>query len=72
MMELDLGTWIRFAIWLAIGAIIYVTYAIRNSKERYRHLTPTTQNTVAVVAKATEDVKEEVPAEDTRIENEKL
>jgi len=68
MLELDLGTWIRLAFWLAIGALIYVTYAIRNSKERYRHLTPTTENTVAVVTKSTEEVQVEEP----RIENEKL
>ncbi|XP_043929190.1 high affinity cationic amino acid transporter 1 [Protopterus annectens] len=33
MMQLGVGTWIRFSIWMVIGFIIYFTYGIRNSTE---------------------------------------
>uniref|UniRef100_UPI00398F8671 high affinity cationic amino acid transporter 1-like isoform X2 n=1 Tax=Pristiophorus japonicus TaxID=55135 RepID=UPI00398F8671 len=33
MMQLDKGTWIRFAIWMVIGCVIYFAYGIWNSSE---------------------------------------
>ncbi|XP_020644288.2 high affinity cationic amino acid transporter 1 [Pogona vitticeps] len=33
MMQLDGGTWIRFAIWMLIGMIIYFAYGVWNSVE---------------------------------------
>jgi APA family basic amino acid/polyamine antiporter len=31
MVELPLTTWIRFAVWLAIGLVFYFIYGVRNS-----------------------------------------
>lgn len=36
MFQLDIHTWIRFAIWLIIGYLIYFTYGIRKSVEGSR------------------------------------
>ncbi|XP_068204065.1 cationic amino acid transporter 2-like [Palaemon carinicauda] len=36
MFNLSSGTWIRFAIWMAIGIFQYFGYSIRNSSEEYQ------------------------------------
>lgn len=37
MFQLDLFTWVRFLIWIAIGYIIYFAYGIRNSTQIARN-----------------------------------
>ena len=39
MTELDIATWVRFGVWLAIGLCIYVFYGRRNSTLRNQTFT---------------------------------
>lgn len=36
MIKLDIMTWIRFSIWIAIGLVIFFSYSLRNSRLRSR------------------------------------
>uniref|UniRef100_A0A3Q3WBQ2 Cationic amino acid transporter C-terminal domain-containing protein n=1 Tax=Mola mola TaxID=94237 RepID=A0A3Q3WBQ2_MOLML len=34
MVQLEVGTWFRYAIWMFVGLIIYFAYGLRNSKQK--------------------------------------
>jgi len=36
MIKLDILTWVRFSIWIAIGLAIFLSYGIRHSRLRQR------------------------------------
>ncbi|XP_030372056.1 cationic amino acid transporter 2 isoform X2 [Scaptodrosophila lebanonensis] len=36
MIKLDILTWVRFSIWIAIGLAIFLTYSMRNSRLRQK------------------------------------
>ncbi|XP_050350899.1 cationic amino acid transporter 2 [Nymphalis io] len=38
MLNLDYMTWLRFAVWIAAGLIIYATYGVWHSSERRKNL----------------------------------
>lgn len=40
MMQLDLGTWCRFTVWMIIGFAIYFFYGIKNSSEAANRSSP--------------------------------
>ena len=37
MAKLSAATWVRFSVWLTIGALIYGLYGWRNASEEYRY-----------------------------------
>jgi hypothetical protein len=65
-------TWISFAIWLAVGLVIYLTYSIRNSKQRYHKVTSTTVAVRSIDSPTSPSVDEIEKDGDDRITNEKM
>lgn len=44
MFQLDINTWVRFAIWIIIGYVIYFTYGLRQSIEGNREKLELSEN----------------------------
>lgn len=38
MIKLDIMTWVRFSMWIAIGLVIFFAYSVRHSRMRRREL----------------------------------
>lgn len=49
MMQMDGGTWIRFALWMVIGFLIYFGYGLRNSSEAQQNSEAVLVETVDVL-----------------------
>ena len=51
MAKLSAATWVRFSVWLSIGALIYGFYGWRNASEEYKYKGMVPPNQVSFVAK---------------------